>query len=108
VIDEFKKIARYDATTKMADSKGNILFSFGMTNGLTDRPEIDRKDLRTLLLKSVPAEKIHWASRVHHVQKDDDDSMSVHLADGSIKSHFRLVVGADGGWSKARSLVSRV
>jgi hypothetical protein len=72
----------------------------------TDRPEIDRRDLRVLLLNSVPGDKIRWGTKVEQVQKQDDDTMSVRFVDGNTESGFRLVVGADGARSKARSLVS--
>lgn len=72
----------------------------------TDRPEIDRRDLRLLLLESVPKNKIRWGAKVERVQKESDGTMSIRFADGNIESEFRLVVGADGAWSKARSLVS--
>lgn len=72
----------------------------------TDRPEIDRRDLRVLLLDSVPKDKIRWGAKVENLQKQDDGLMSIRLTDGTVESGFRLVVGADGIWSKARSLVS--
>ena len=72
----------------------------------TDRPEIDRRDLRVLLLDSVPKDKIRWGSKVENLQRQDDGMMSICFADGTTESGFRLVVGADGAWSKARSLVS--
>jgi 2-polyprenyl-6-methoxyphenol hydroxylase-like FAD-dependent oxidoreductase len=72
----------------------------------TDRPEIDRRDLRVLLLNSVPEHKIRWGAKVERVQKRDDGMMSIHFVNGNSESGFRLVVGADGARSKARSLVS--
>jgi 2-polyprenyl-6-methoxyphenol hydroxylase-like FAD-dependent oxidoreductase len=72
----------------------------------TDRPEIDRRDLRVLLLNSVPQDKIRWGVKAERVQKQDDGTMSVCFVDGNTESGFRLVVGADGARSKARSLVS--
>jgi hypothetical protein len=72
----------------------------------TDRPEIDRRDLRVLLLNSVPQDKIRWGVKVERVQKQDDGTMSVCFTNGNVESGFRLVVGADGARSKARSLVS--
>lgn len=105
LLDQFKKIARYDAmTTKMADKHGNILLTLGGDDA--DRPEIDRKDLRALLLGSIPSSKVRWGCRVQCVEKNADDNMSVHFTDGSEASGFRLMVGADGAWSKVRSLVS--
>lgn len=72
----------------------------------TDRPEIDRRDLRVLLLDSVPKDKIRWGAKVENLQKQDDGLMSIRFKDGTVESGFSLVVGADGAWSKARSLVS--
>jgi 2-polyprenyl-6-methoxyphenol hydroxylase-like FAD-dependent oxidoreductase len=107
LLDQFKSLARYDATNTIADAKGTVYARFEPEGGDQDRPEIDRKDLRALLLSSIPANRVCWGRRVQHVQRDTDGSMSVHFTDGSIESGFRLVVGADGTWSKARSLVSQ-
>jgi 2-polyprenyl-6-methoxyphenol hydroxylase-like FAD-dependent oxidoreductase len=71
----------------------------------TDRPEIDRRDLRVLLLDSVPKEKIRWGAKVESLQKQEDGMMSIRFTNGTTESKFRLVVGADGAWSKVRSLV---
>lgn len=107
LLDQFKKLARRDAHTIVADAQGKVFIRTGESDEVNeDRPEIDRKDLRALLLNSIPANKVRWGSRVQHVQRDTDGSMSVRFADGSIESGFRLVVGADGAWSKARNLVT--
>ena len=106
LLDQFKSIARYDATVKIADAKGKIYVSVEEEDSDSAKPEIDRKDLRALLLSSIPEDKVRWGFRVQRVQKETDESMSVHFADGRIESGFQLVVGADGAWSKARSLVS--
>lgn len=75
-------------------------------DGNTDRPEIDRRDLRLMLLSAVPEDKIQWGSKIEEVQKRGDGKMAVHFTNGSSESGFRLVVGADGAWSKCRRLVS--
>lgn len=105
LLDQFKSLARYEQTTTIADAKGAVHLRL-KASGDQDRPEIDRKDLRALLLSSVPANKVCWGMRVQRVQRDTDGLMSVHFADGTVESGFRLVVGADGAWSRARSLVS--
>jgi 2-polyprenyl-6-methoxyphenol hydroxylase-like FAD-dependent oxidoreductase len=107
LLDQFKSIARYDATIKIADAKGKLYVNVGEEASDSAKPEIDRKDLRALLLRSIPADKVRWGFRVQRVRRGTDGSMSVHFADGRIESGFQLVVGADGAWSKARSLVSR-
>lgn len=107
LMDKFKSLARYDASNVLAGMDGSIVASLGAEGPDSERPEIDRKDLRSLLLGSLPSHKVRWGKRTQHVQKDSDGSMAVHFSDGSVESGFRLVVGADGAWSKARSLVSR-
>lgn len=108
LLDQFKSLARYDVATTVADAQGKVYARFGEKGGDSDRPEIDRKDLRALLLSSIPADKVRWGSPVQLVQRETDGSMSVHFVDGTIESGFQLVVGADGAWSKARSAVSRL
>jgi len=109
LLDQFKKLARRDAHTVLADAQGKVYIRTGESDEANeDRPEIDRKDLRALLLNSIPANKVRWGLKVQQVQRDADGSMSVCFADGSIESGFRLVVGADGAWSKARNLVSQL
>ena len=57
------------------------------------------------MLNSVPEDKIRWGKRVESVKREEDDLMAVNFTDGSVERGFKLVVGADGAWSKARSLV---
>lgn len=89
----------------ISDKHGKVLLARGHGED-TDRPEIDRRDLRVLLLNSVPDDNIRWGVKVDRVEKQNDSTMTVHFADGNNEGGFRLVVGADGAWSKARSLVS--
>ena len=106
LLDQFKSFARYEQTTTLADAKGTVHARLS-DSGDNDRPEIDRKDLRALLLSSIPAHKVRWGCWVQHVQRNAGGSMSIRFADGGMESGFRLVVGADGAWSKTRSLVSQ-
>lgn len=105
LLDQFKAIARYDASVKIADAKGKVYVSVDEEGNDSDKPEIDRKDLRALLLNSVAEGKVRWGCRIERVQTEADGSMSIYFADGRFESGFQLVVGGDGAWSKARSLV---
>ncbi|RMZ89521.1 hypothetical protein DV736_g3257, partial [Chaetothyriales sp. CBS 134916] len=87
-LDQFKKLARRDAHTVLADAQGKVYIRTGDND------------------TSIPADKVRRGLKVQHVQRDADGSMSVHLTDGSVEAGFRLVVGADGAWSKARDLIT--
>ncbi|KAF2470017.1 putative monooxygenase [Lindgomyces ingoldianus] len=106
LLDQFKSIARYDATITVANAKGKVYLKVEHEGGDNDKPEIDRRDLRALLVNSIPANRVQWGFKVQSVQKETDGSMSIHFQDGRIESGFKLVVGADGMWSKVRSLVT--
>jgi hypothetical protein len=79
-----------------------------------DAPEIDRLQLRQLLLGSIPAHKIQWGHGVRSIERKvdkgpggRDNGCVIHFANGSLATGFKLIVGADGGWSKVRPLVSQ-
>jgi 2-polyprenyl-6-methoxyphenol hydroxylase-like FAD-dependent oxidoreductase len=64
------------------------------------RPEIDRGDLRDLLLDALPAGTVGWGRKVVHVEPG-----LVRFADGTEET-ADLVVGADGAWSRVRPVLS--
>ncbi|KAF5536425.1 tetracycline resistance [Fusarium napiforme] len=107
--EQFKSLARYDATTMtLMDFQGKFRASFGDDDG-GDRPEIDRQQLRQLLLNSLPNDRIRWGKildAVHQKQNGETRDLTLKFRDGSSESGFRLIVGADGAWSKVRSLVT--
>ncbi|RMJ03362.1 hypothetical protein CDV36_015109 [Fusarium kuroshium] len=101
---EFKKLARRDATVaQVADKTGKQLVKFGEGR---DAPEIDRVQLRKLLLDSIPSDRIQWNKAVKNVERDFEGNVVIHFADGSTATDFHLVVGADGAWSKVRHLLT--
>ncbi|KAK8037532.1 hypothetical protein PG991_000878 [Apiospora marii] len=108
---EFEKYARYDASTfKLWDGVGRGRQYVDLERG-SDFPEIDRGDLRRIYLEAVPEGKIRWGCGVKRVTRGADGKGGepvLEFADGTTASGFRLVVGADGAWSKVRSLLTPV
>ncbi|KAF5689710.1 tetracycline resistance [Fusarium circinatum] len=107
--EQFKSLARYDATTMtLMNFQGKFRASFGDDDG-GDRPEIDRQQLRQLLLNSLPTDRIRWGKILDVVDSKENGEtrdLTLNFRDGSTESGFRLIVGADGAWSKVRSLVT--
>ncbi|KAJ5915175.1 hypothetical protein N7454_011287 [Penicillium verhagenii] len=109
---DFEKLARRDATTiLMQDSQCQHRISAGEDN---DRPEIDRLQLRKLLLGSIPEHRVRWNKALGSVERggsNGDGPASaadwiLRFNDGSSESGFRLIVGSDGAWSKVRQLIT--
>lgn len=113
LFEEFNTVyARWDA------SKIHILKSSGETIGRfgegRDAPEIDRLQLRQLLLGSIPAHKVKWGHGVRSIERKETNGRGgkcndyiIHFTNGTSGTRFKLIVGADGGWSKIRPLVSQ-
>ncbi|MFE3880768.1 FAD-dependent oxidoreductase [Kitasatospora sp. NPDC059146] len=69
------------------------------------RPEIDRGQLRGLLLDSLTEGTVRWDRAVTGVTPLADGTCRLHYGDGTAED-FDLVVGADGAWSRVRPALS--
>lgn len=74
-------------------------------DGTGGRPEIDRGELRDLLLSSLPEGTVRWNAKAVACRALDDGRHEVTLADGVVFT-TDLLVGADGAWSRVRPLMS--
>jgi 2-polyprenyl-6-methoxyphenol hydroxylase-like FAD-dependent oxidoreductase len=91
---------------RILDHHGTVLREDGDDGGL-DRPEVDRGQLRDLLIDSLPAGTVRWGHTVTAVRADPGrpGRHVVELAGGGCVT-TGLLIGADGAWSKVRPLVS--
>lgn len=103
--DAFDAVARYeDQEMRLYDGRGVLRMEH---SGSVDRgrPEIDRTQLRALLLDSLPAASIRWGCKVRSVAEQPNGRFRIEDAQGPL-GEFDWVVGADGTWSVVRPLLS--
>lgn len=102
---EFKRVARYeDQESRVYDKHGTLRFSDTDVAG-KDRPEVDRGQLRELLLESLPEGVVRWGHALSTVEPQDDGTWTLVFKNG-VSENFDFVVGADGAWSRVRPLLS--
>jgi len=102
LIDRFEAIARGEGQDlRLLEPDGTLLLQEDTPEDAPlERPEVDRADLRNLLLDSLPERAVRWG----HEFEDADHGL-LHLTDGS-SATYDLLVGADGENSRVRALLS--
>ncbi|MCU1423237.1 MAG: oxidoreductase [Microbacteriaceae bacterium] len=105
LFDEFRAlILPGGEATRVMDKTATVLFQDDGDHGEHGRPEVDRGELRDILLAALPDESMRWGSKVTAVRAVDDGH-EVELADGTTFT-AGLLVGADGAWSRVRAALS--
>lgn len=110
--EDFLKVAYPDGEVlKIYTPEGKVLldenekFGVGRPEQMKNRPEIDRVKLRELLLDSLDSKTVQWGRRLLRVEETSDNRYNLHF-EGITETGLDVVVGADGAWSKVRSLLS--
>ncbi|HET6709191.1 NAD(P)/FAD-dependent oxidoreductase [Amycolatopsis sp.] len=89
---------------RVLDRHGTVLVE-QPDDGTGGRPEVQRADLRRMLLDALPAGTVHWGHKVTGARALGDGRHEVTFADGSTVG-TSLLVGADGAWSRIRPLLT--
>lgn len=102
LIDQFHAIARPEGQDlRLLEPDGTLLLQEETPDDAPlERPEVDRAELRTLLLDSVPECAVRWGHAFEHAE----DGL-LHFTDGS-SATYDLLVGADGANSRVRALLT--
>lgn len=90
--------------SRVLDRQANVLHE-SHDDGTGTRPEVDRRQLRDLLLGSLPDGVVRWGKKLVGVEAGDGDLATLTFADGGTVT-AELVVGGDGAWSRVRPVVS--
>ncbi len=104
LIDQFQAIARPEGQDlRLLEPDGTLLLQQDTPDDAPlERPEVDRVDLRNLLLDSLPEHVVRWG----HAFASADNGL-LHFADGS-SATYDLLVGADGAESRVRALLTDI
>lgn len=89
---------------RFLDYDGTVLLDLA-DDGTGGRPEVQRGDLRQLLLDSLPAETVRWGHKLSSVRALGEGHHEVNFSNGTTV-RTRILVGADGAWSRVRPLLS--
>ncbi|MEV5710306.1 NAD(P)/FAD-dependent oxidoreductase [Actinoallomurus sp. NPDC052274] len=103
--EEFRAIVHPGGQGMRVLDKDAVVHLSEDDDGEGGRPEVERGDLRDLLLGSLPPDTVRWGAKVTGARPLGGGRHEVALADGSTFT-AGLLVGADGAWSRIRPLVS--
>ncbi|GAA1861117.1 NAD(P)/FAD-dependent oxidoreductase [Pseudonocardia ailaonensis] len=103
--ERFLRLVRPQAEAMRVMDKAGTVFLDQGAEGNGGRPEIDRGDLRTLLLESLDPGRVVWGRKLREARRRDDGRYELAFADGS-REATDVLVGADGAWSRVRPLLS--
>lgn len=102
LLDEFFALARPEGQEmRKLDPDGRLLVHHVPAEGELFKPEIDRGQLRGLLLDSLKPDTVQWGRTLDRVEAPG----LLRFTDGETVE-TDLIIGADGAWSRVRPAVS--
>ncbi|MFF4354366.1 FAD-dependent oxidoreductase [Streptomyces sp. NPDC001530] len=108
LLEDFLALARPEGQQmRLVSRDGRVLFDAVPPEADTKdgNPEIDRGQLRDLLLDSLKPDTVRWSHKLTRAEPLTGGVHRLHFADGTTTEHD-LVIGADGAWSQVRRLLS--
>ncbi|MFF7556264.1 FAD-dependent oxidoreductase [Streptomyces olivaceus] len=106
LLAEFYALARTESQEeRRIDPAGRLLGHRLPDEGETARPEIDRGQLRDMLLRSLDEGAVRWGRALASVGGPAEGPRTLTFTDGSTVE-TDLVIGADGAFSRVRAAVS--
>ncbi len=104
LLENYYKMAKPMGRT-IADTEGNVLFSKkSAPEEQYDNPEINRNDLRQLLLDSLIRETVVWDRKLTGLEEDNGKWL-LHF-ENKMNATADVVIGANGGMSNARKYIT--
>jgi 2-polyprenyl-6-methoxyphenol hydroxylase-like FAD-dependent oxidoreductase len=106
LLDEFFELARPEGQEmRKLSLAGEVTFQQLPVADDLFKPEIDRGQLRTLLLDSLKPGTVRWGHGLERISGPEDGPRLLHFTDGTTVE-TDLVIGADGAYSRVRPAVS--
>ncbi len=106
LLDEFFRLSRPEGQeTRILSTDGEMRAHLVPDEGELFKPEIDRGQLRDLLLDSLEPGTVRWGRGLTRLTGPATGPRMLHFTDGS-NVETDLVIGADGAFSRVRPAVS--
>ncbi|ALV30937.1 NAD(P)/FAD-dependent oxidoreductase [Streptomyces sp. CdTB01] len=107
LLEEFLRLARPEGQEmrQYHATDATLRFHHHPAGHQLSAPEIDRGQLRDLLLNSLTPGTVRWNHALRSVGGSVSGPRTLHFADGTVVE-ADLVIGADGAWSKVRRALS--
>jgi 2-polyprenyl-6-methoxyphenol hydroxylase-like FAD-dependent oxidoreductase len=106
LLGEFFRMARFEGQEmRQLGTNGTVEARMLPDEGESSAPEIDRGQLRHMLLESLEPGTVQWHRGVATVDGPDDGPRTLHFMDGTT-AEADLVIGADGAHSRVRGVLS--
>lgn len=101
----FRRLVRPQAEAmRVMDKAGTVFIDEPAPPG-PGRPEVDRTELRALLLDSLDPGRVVWGHKLGRARRLGSGQYEMTFADGS-RATADVLVGADGAWSRVRPLLT--